>query len=313
MLEKEIQSVNHNLNLKKFIARTLVGISLMSPMVGQGKDVGESTINDGNNVRITDIVGGVETSHLINKEEERIVNKRFEDFLYGKGIYGDKKLKNQMFYSYLKKAESDLGFLGADNGVLIVQGVFLGHFESKDRNFVAIGIKNKESEREILLAEWLVDKMIDVYSFVPIRSEEISRDSRSHGTESFTSENDLLSFLDSNLLDRVVLFHFYNMGKTQRNYDNKKIPDYLNNYVAPKQNTNYQFTSQLLRQPNPYQLGLTGVGLVKSSENYENIGVVHLTDVAEKLSDNSNDFPLMAYIQYRINNSFYLFFFDIII
>lgn len=242
---------------------------------------------------------------LLGSEEEKIIDARFKNFLNGEGEFSDEKLKDIMFYSYIK-GDIDLGLCGVTKNMeaLIVQGVLLGHFGFEDNNFLAMGVKNNENKKEIVLVEWLMDEMIDVYSFVPVLNLENGKTFQKFSMDIFSKKSDLISFLDVKLLNNVVLFHFYNFDSNILNekYDNEKIPEYLSKQVIPKRDININLVSELFVNLDSRRFDLGEARLKEPFVNDQNDSVTSLNDIRNKLANNSDDFSLIATIQYRISD-----------
>lgn len=240
---------------------------------------------------------------LPGSEEERIIDARFKSFLEGEGEFSDESLKGKMYYSYIKDDKSDLGFCGVTrNGqILVVQGLFLGHFELGNDNFVAMGVKNSQRERKIVLVDWPINKIIEVYNSVAVLSSKKTKNSDINVINEYKTENELFSFLDSELLNRVVLFNFYNLDSSILNKDyDKKILDYISEYVLPRRDINNSFVSGLLKTGDPYKFNLRGElfsGFLEINHCEE---VSSYFDVKNQGINNFCVFPLIDSIQYRI-------------
>lgn len=238
---------------------------------------------------------------LPGSEEEKIIDARFKSLFEGIGEFSDKKLKDKMYYSYIE-GEVDLGLCGLrDNGRdYVVQGVLLGHFWFGDKNFVAMGVKNKEGQKEIYLVQWLVKERIAAYPFGAMAEEMVEKGtSYKYTIKPLYTEDEAISFLE-NKLGSVVLFHFYNGDYKVESSIDKKIHDYYAKYVVPRRDTNINFVSGLLVNSKSSRFRLEGVGLVDTLDKNEEYKVVNYSDVMSKLKNTSNnEFPLLDYIGYR--------------
>lgn len=239
---------------------------------------------------------------LLGSEEEKIIDARFKSFLEGTGEFSDKKLRDKMFYSFVK-GEVDLGLCGlTNNGVnYVVQGVLLGYFQSENKLFVAIGAKNKENEREIVLTQLLVKEQVDAYSFAMTDRVVVGQNSVSHKNEYLYSNDDVISFIEGKL-GSVVLFNFINSAYKLSSSIDKKIHDYYSKYVLPRGDVNINYLSNLFVNLDSKSLSLRETSLSNVGVIDQELNVVNYSDVMDKLAKKSEDkFPLLDYISYRSN------------
>ncbi len=238
---------------------------------------------------------------LPGSEEEKIINARFKSFLEGEGEFSDESLKDKMFFSYLKNTESDLGFCGVTlcEQRLVVQGVLLGHYEYGTNNYLIMGIKNKEGKRQITLAQLLVEEMIQTYSNVFLEKRIVTNNSMKYETNLYQTEKDLLLFLDNKLLDRVVLFGFYNFDYIDESKYDKKFIDYFNKYVIPKKETNVNFVSGLYQQQ-PKSKDLKYSPILDNYRTNQDIEVIKYSDMINQVANNPDIFPLLFAVEYFV-------------
>lgn len=281
------------------------GLSLLMAATPVGAVANEATVNPLITPEKIEIKGEMASQQeivLTGQKEIKIVDQRFDEFLNGKGIYSDEKLKDKMYYSYVK-GEVDLGLCGMRDNKrdYVVQGVLLGQFEYEKKNFVAIGVKNKEKEREVVLAQWLVEEKIAAYSITGAMTEELDKKPNSYNytIKKLFSNNEAISFLENKLED-VVIFCFNNGDYKVQDDTNDKIRNYYSEYVVPRRDTNINFVSGLFMNLDSRRFQLTIVRFEDTLDKNEEYKVINYSDVMNKLNNKpDHEFPLLNYIGYR--------------
>ncbi len=246
--------------------------------------------------KATNNYAGLETGQTISEEERESIDRRFLSFQNGEGEFSDEKLKRNDD-NYIDVNVNDLGkcyietFSGL--GCLLVQGVLLGHFEFGDKNYIAIGIKNKDRNREIVLAQWLVDEFKEVYSYMRINSVYLTKTSRRYSRVDFASERELLDFLDSKLLNQVVVISFPRVksGMIRDDYENKKIVPYYREFIIPKYETNVNFASK-------FELSISRSSNIPITN--QDVSITNYSDLLYQVTNYQKGIPLMDNLIFRI-------------
>lgn len=282
--------------LIKFFVLIFVMISILmsiSSASSTNPDKGEVSNND---VRATDNFVEIETNQPLSKEERESIDKRFLSFLNAEGAFSDKAIKKNAA-NYIDTRINDLGrcIVGVFSSGFQVQGILLGCFKFTSNNYVAIGVKNKDGNREIVLAQWLINEMIDVYSSAITISFYVTKNSRHYRNVGFTSESELLTFINRTFLNQVVIFNFYRINSEQvkDNYENIKHAPFLRDYVVPKYETNVKFASNLM-----FASAKKGSTPPPTTINSD-AGIRNFADVIYRVNNYQNDIPLLNVIMYR--------------
>ncbi len=293
---------------KKAVSKIFAGLAVTNVMPGLVAAEVNNISGSDKEITIQGEMPSQKEIVLVDQRERETIDQRFGEFLNGEGIYSDEKLKDKMFFSYLKKVESDLGYCGKSvpSGELIVQGILLSHFELGEKNFLAFGVKNRESERKVVLARWPVDEWIEVFSFMGVRNYKKDKNSVVNGSDIFISEDELFSFIDSNMLNKVVLLNFFDTdgSNVKKLYESgqisKGVNDFFYEIVAPMKETNLKFVSGLLPQTIAGVPDIFYVGSVDNSKDIRDISVRSCSDVETRLTENSDDLPVLITFRYRV-------------
>lgn len=194
-------------------------------------------------------------------QEEIEVNQRLNDFLAGKGIYSEEKLKELYYQSVHSGIPMDLGFLETYGSECLIQCVILLSNNEAGFEYFAMGIKNRTGERKITVVTWPVEEFLKVSPIVHIgKSLGASlKDSK------FYSVEELDSFFNSGF-DKMyrMQFIYEDVGNNDALWQGEKNQALYNSAYLPNIQNNIRFLSDIFIPLNMKQIGETGKKLLDS-------------------------------------------------
>lgn len=292
--------------IKELVSGIMVGVGFWSPIAGQANENISNKKLD-NSLGNVDTTKGVETSDTLSKEYRQLIDLRFRNFLNGEGGYSDEELEKRMFYFYNPTSKADLGFCGVNGIETVTQGVLLGHFFQNDKDYLAVGIKDKDKKNIITLVEFAVNETLKAYSDVAVIEMVGGSSSTSHTVKSLTSREEVDSFIDEKMGD-VVLFNYFDITDQDlkssgfKALDEVKTKFYLET-VVPRIDGNTEFIAGLLM---PTKDDLKGMRPddVRYIQNLSKSGhiesVSSCSDVKSLLNNKAESLPLLSYIAYNV-------------
>lgn len=291
--------------IQKVLSWMVIGIGLSSPFPGGSADSIGDEKPVSSDAATMDTVGEIETSSVLSEEEKKIIDLRFGSFLGGEGEYNDEELNKRVFCSYNAYTKADLGLFDMEGSSFSIQGILLGNFNIDNRVFVAIGVKDRNKERKIVISEWPVKERIKAYSNIEVREMIGGSSSASFESKKLGSVEEASLFLDSKIGD-VLAFGFYNLGdrnafinKYQGKVSEEKMNFFLD-YVVPRGDINMNLASGVLIpsikevKMLPYQ-----VDFIKSLKKKDLVGVSNYGETFKLINDNFESFPLLGNITYN--------------
>jgi hypothetical protein len=296
-----------NKEIQRVLSLMMVGVGLSSPISSKSAEQaidGDKTHVSG--VGISDTTRGVETSDVLSEAEKKIIDIRFKSFLEGEGKYNESELEKSMFYYYNPRSKADLGFCGLNGIETVVQGMLLGHFSQDNKEYLAVGVKNKENKRVISLVEFPVKETMKAYGDVVVVEMVGGASSTSYAIKSLATIDDVNLFLEEKT-DQVVLFNLFNVTKEDlesrefKALDAKKSGFYLD-FVFPRIDSNSEFISGLLMPQDDALKAMREseqdyIGNIKGNE--EMVVVENYSDVKTVLDGHSGKLPLLSYVTYN--------------
>lgn len=290
--------------IKEITSWVMVGLGLSSPIAGQANEnINREILN--NNSDCIDTARGIETSGALSKEEQQLIDIRFRNFLNGEGGYSDEELNKRVFCSYNPSTKADLGLFDMEGSSFSIQGILLGNFNIDNRVFVAIGVKDRNKERKVVISEWLVKERIKAYSNIEVREMVGGSSSASYEPKKLDSIEEASLFLNDKIGD-VLAFGFYNLGGKDEfinKYKGKVSEEKMNfflDYVVPKGGINMDLVSGVLIpsikdvKMLPYQ-----TDFIKSLKKKDLVGVSNYGETFKLINDNIENFPLLFNITYN--------------
>lgn len=268
-----------------------VGAGLLAAGLAFG-GAGFSRNNKANaEIRIPGEMPSQKEINLIEQQEIEVVNQRFADFLAGEGDYTEKVIERKLMYRNNKRR--DLGLYGTAFGdTYMVQAIFLHHEDADKSQCLALGIKDKNGERKIVLAEWPTKLLLEVDLLrIGIRSGNTLKGLY------FDTEEEALKHL-SELTGKLFSFSFMcNIssdippGEYYLNYKN-----YLDSSIP---NNNNLLANLLL--PDKKDLNLDDKKIVDQVKNVKT-SIVKISDLSEMLENIKSERKFPVTFAFSLNN-----------
>lgn len=311
------QSFSFKDRLKKTVALGLTISALSGPMAGMSLENKPENENLKNGTKVEVDVGSPQIE-ILETEEEKEMNLRFEQFLAGEGEYSDKNLDGKKFFSLISDSETlnykpDLGFYDykgskiSDN-YFKFQGVLLGSVGFGGSEILAVGIKDRNGKRKVTLMELNIDEKYKAYGNLWVRSVKGDTRNQEYGLDRFEGTEQMRSFVNSregeillftmsvcNYKDQRLVSYLKKMGDNFLNYDM--------DYIAPRVELNWRLAAAIGVPPKKIlEKDVGGNSFIKLADNKYSgsklISVESYADVLETINEGIENLPLVVSLAY---------------